>query len=134
MSNDGPHNNLIGTLLLAVLVFVGANCMATQVRCVAEFGGKASTLIAEPVDDVYRFVIDDALAPFRVSVQYLKARGKLKMYAYHDSKDRFVLIHAAEFSFNDANCAHYTQGFGLNRIYSAKMEKELLFQCFAECY
>lgn len=124
---------LTGGLLLSLLLVFSEQAVATEARCIAEFGGKTATLTAEPVADVYRFVTDDALAPFRVSVQYLSQRGKLKMYAYHDAKERFVLIHAAEYALSDANCTQFAQGFGLNRIYSARMEKELLFQCFAVC-
>ena len=120
-------------IIVALLAYLSGNALAIEARCSAEFGGKTITLTATPVNDPYLFVTDDALAPFRVSVQYLGEGGKLKMYAYHDSKDRLVLIHAAQYQFNEANCNQFIQGFGLNKIYSAKMEKELVFQCFAVC-
>ena len=124
---------LICKIFLILIACLSRNASAIEAHCSAEFGGKNTTLTAKPVDDPYLFVTDDALAPFRVSVQYLSARGKLKMYAYHDAKDRYVLIHAGEYQFSEANCHQFMQGFGLNKIYSAKMEKELFFQCFAVC-
>lgn len=127
------RHSLICKILFILIACLSGNASAIEVHCTAEFGGKTATLTAQPVDDPYLFVTDDALAPFRVSVQYLSLRGKLKMYAYHDAKNRYVLIHAGEYQFNEANCNQFVQGFGLNKIYSTIMEKELSFQCFAVC-
>ena len=124
---------LICKFLFILIAYLNGNAWSMEARCTAEYGGKATTLTVKPVNDPYLFVTDDALAPFRVSAQFLGERGKLKIYAYHDAKDRFVLIHAAEYQFNEANCTQFVQGFGLNKIYSAKMEKKLVFQCVAVC-
>lgn len=120
-------------LLGICLIAVEAKALESRARCTAEYGGKTVNLEIQPTADVYTVTTSDALAPFRVSAQYLSDRGKLKTYAYHDAKDRYVLIHAAEYQLNNANCSQHASGFGLNRIYSARLEKELQFQCFAVC-
>lgn len=104
-----------------------------HVRCSAEYGGKTAHIDVRPTDDVYAMTTTDVLSPFRFSAQYLAERGKLKTYVYHDAKSRYVLIHAAEYSLTQAHCSHHQSGFGLNKIYSARMEKELIMQCFALC-
>jgi hypothetical protein len=86
-----------------------------------------------PTSDVYAMTTNDALSPFRFSAQYLAERGKLKTYVYHDAKDRYVLIHAAEYSLTQAHCGQHSNNFGLHKIYSARMEKELFLQCVAVC-
>jgi hypothetical protein len=102
-------------------------------RCTAEYGGKTAYVDVRPTSDVYAMTTNDALSPFRISAQYLAERGKLKTYVYHDAKDRYVLIHAAEYSLTQAHCSQHSNNFGLHKIYSARMEKELFLQCVAVC-
>ena len=87
---------LICKSFFVLIAYLSGNAWSIEARCTAEYGGKTTTLTVMPVNDPYIFVTDDALAPFRVSAQFLGERGKLKMYAYHDAKNRFVLIHAAQ--------------------------------------
>ncbi len=104
-----------------------------QARCTAEYGGKTAHVNVRPTSDVFAMTTNDALSPFRISAQYLAERGKLKTYVYHDAKERYVLIHAAEYSLSQANCSQHSNNFGLHKIYSARMEKELFLQCVVEC-
>ncbi len=105
----------------------------TRARCSVEYGGKTVHVDVQPTSDVYAMTTSDALSPFRFSAQYLAERGKLKTYVYHDAKSRYVLIHAAEYTLTEDNCKQHQSGFGLNKIYSARLEKELFLQCLALC-
>lgn len=111
----------------------GTSAGEMHARCTAEYGGKTAHVDVRPTNDVYAMTTTDALSPFRFSVQYLSERGKLKTYVYHDAKDRYVLIHAAEYTITQAHCSQHSNSFGLNKIYSARMEKELFLQCVAVC-
>jgi hypothetical protein len=104
-----------------------------HVRCTAEYGGKTAYMDVRPTSDVYAMTTNDALSPFRFSAQYLAEIGKLKTYVYHDAKDRYVLIHAAQYTLTQAHCNQHSNSFGLHKIYSARMEKELFLQCVAVC-
>jgi hypothetical protein len=125
-------------LICLVLVCCGLSATMSwavqiQARCTAEYGGKTAHVNVRPTIDVFAMTTNDALSPFRISAQYLVERGKLKTYVYHDAKERYVLIHAAEYSLSQANCSQHSNNFGLHKIYSARMEKELFLQCVAEC-
>jgi hypothetical protein len=120
-------------LLLIGLCFVISSASAIEFNCRAEYGGESATLTVKPVSDPYRFETTDALGAFRFSAQYLSAQGKLKTYVYHYAKNRFVLIHAAEYSIAEANCQQYQTSLGKHRVYSAKLEKEFNFQCDSIC-
>jgi hypothetical protein len=104
-----------------------------HVRCNVEYGGKTVHVEVRPTDDVYAMTTTDVLSPFRFSAQYLAERGKLKTYVYHDAKNRYVLIHAAEYTLTQAHCSQHQSDFGLHKVYSARMEKELFMQCLAHC-
>jgi hypothetical protein len=88
-------------------------------------------MTVSPGNDPYSFTNNDTLGAFRFSAQYMKDAGKLKTYVYHDAKNRYVLIHAAEYQVSD--CRLHQAGFGINRVYSAKFEKEFTFQCHSVC-
>ena len=127
------------TMLFYVLFIAASLSMSVarsgevHVRCSAEYGGTTAHIDVRPTDDVYAMTTTDVLSPFRFSAQYLAEYGKLKTYVYHDAKSRYVLIHAAEYTLTQAHCSQHQSGFGLNKIYSARMEKELFMQCFAVC-
>ena len=127
------------TTLFCVLFFSSLWSMSaawsgeSHARCTGEYGGKTVHLDVLPTHDVYAMTTSDALSPFRLSAQYLPDRGKLKTYVYHDAKNRYVLIHTAEYTLTQANCDQHQSGFGVNKIYSARLEKEFLLQCFAVC-
>jgi hypothetical protein len=110
-----------------------ASAVEIQARCTAEYGGKTAHVNVRPTRDVFSMTTSDALSPFRFSAQYLAESGKLKTYVYHDAKERYVLIHAAEYALTQANCSQHLNNFGLHKIYSARMEKELFLQCVAVC-
>lgn len=120
-------------LLLLSICLVTSKVNAIEFSCLAEYAGATATLTAQPVSDPYIFESTDALGAFRFSVQYLTNPGKLKTYVYHHAKNRFVLIHSAEYSISADNCQHYQTGLGKNRVYSAKLEKEFNFQCHSIC-
>ena len=122
--------------LVGVCCALGASmnwAVEIQARCTAEYGGKTAHVNVRPTRDVFAMTTNDALSPFRFSAQYLAESGKLKTYVYHDAKERYVLIHAAEYALTQANCSQHSNNFGLHKIYSARMEKELFLQCVAVC-
>ena len=70
---------------------------------------------------------------FRFQAQYLESRAKLKTYVYELRERTPALIHASENPLSPSNCAQRQEGFGLNKVYSADLEREMFFQCFAVC-
>lgn len=124
---------MINKILSLLLCVFPATAYAIDVICEVEYGGSVTSLKPEGSLDPYKFTKVDLPDDFRFSTQYLLGSGKLKTYVYHNSKDRYVLIHAAEYSVGENACTKHEQGFGLNKVYSAKLELELSFQCRLVC-
>ena len=122
--------NKIFSLLLWVF---SATAYAIDVICEVENAGSVTSLKPEASLDPYKFTKVDLPENFRFSTQYLLGAQKLKTYVYHNSKNRYVLIHAAEYRVEEDSCTQHEQGFGLNKVYSAKVERELSFQCRLVC-
>lgn len=106
---------------------------AIDLICEIEYASEAVSLKPAVSFDPYEIAKVDLPGNFRFSAQHLLGRNKLKTYVYHYAKDRYVLIHAAEYLMKEADCKQYEQGFGLNKVYSAHVERELLFQCRSVC-
>ena len=106
---------------------------ALKIRCDADYGGIAHTIDVQPTNDVFAFQSVDAGTRFRFSVQWLQARGKLKTFVHELHERAPVLIHAAEYPLPAAACPLPSIDFGLNKVYSSDLERELFFQCSASC-
>lgn len=121
-------NRLLATALLALSL---QPAQAAGVICKIDYAGATSQLQIEPSDDPYRFASIEPGGNFRFSAQLLAGAKKLKTYVYHDSKDRLVLVHAAEYPLGNGVCQ--PSPTGLNRVYSSGLERELTFRCRQAC-
>ncbi len=106
---------------------------AVKVRCDAEYGGTVHAVDVRPATDVHDFQSVDVGTRFRFSVQQLDSRAKLKTFVYELHERAPVLIHAAEYPLPSGACASPAVDFGLNKVYSSDLERELFFQCSAKC-
>lgn len=119
--------------VVPILLMYAMTGSADEVSCDVEYAGKVTSVIIKPVSDPYEMTNVDPGGDFRFASNYLVDSNKLKTYVYHKSKNRYVLIHAAEHQVSEDICTQHENGFGLNRVYSAKLERELLFQCRLIC-
>ena len=103
------------------------------VRCEAEYGGKAQRIAVLPSNDVFAFQTVDVGQRFRFSAQWLVSRAKLKTFVHELDARAPVLIHAAEYPVPAATCPSAAIDFGLNKVYSSELGRELFFQCTAAC-
>ena len=110
-------------------VFAGS----VKATCSAEYGGITETLMLMPATDVFTFQSASLGDRFEFRAQYLEDRAKLKTYVYELRENAPALIHANEQRLSPSNCAHQSAGFGLNKVYSSDLEREMFFQCFAVC-
>lgn len=106
---------------------------ALTVSCEAEYGGTVHSVEVRPATDVFDFQSVDVGSRFRFSVQQLDSRAKLKTFVYELQERAPVLIHAAEYPLPSGACASADIDFGLNKVYSSDLERELFFQCSAKC-
>ena len=67
---------------------------------------------------------------FRFTGQLLKSPNKLKTYGYYESKQRYVLIHQAEWNLEKKLC---NESLGKNTIYSPRLESALTYECKLIC-
>lgn len=110
-----------------------ASQAAPTVSCEADYGGKISRIDVTPSDDAFAFQTVDVDTRFRFSVQFLERRSKLKTFV-HELEDRTpVLLHAAEYPLPADACASGAIDFGLNKVYSSYLGRELFFHCSAKC-
>lgn len=122
----------------AIPVFFGltlvarASCAALSVHCEAEYGGTAHRIDVRPAADVFTFQSVDAGTRFRFSAQWLETRAKLKTFVHELDERAPVLIHAAEYPL-PSSCTPGLIDFGLNKVYSSDLGRELFFQCSARC-
>jgi hypothetical protein len=101
-----------------------------QIVCDTDVNNSQNQLRIVPNDDVYAFSKIDLDGGFRLAGQYYPSRTKFKLYAYVNSKDRYVLLSAQEFTVDPKACS---RSFGDNRIYGEPYERELFFQCRQIC-
>lgn len=120
--------NLIRTIV--ILLFTLPAC-AAEFNCEIGYAGTQTKLKVTSSNDPYQFSTLEPGGNFRFSAQHLADTGKLKTYVYHDSKDRLVLIHEAEYLTDTTSCT--PTRFGLNRVYSPGLERELTFSCELRC-
>ena len=65
--------------------------------CETESGNSFASISPVASLDPYEINQVDLPGNFRFSAQHLLGKGKLRTFVYHYAKDRYVLIHAAEF-------------------------------------
>jgi hypothetical protein len=115
----------------AGLSLLSMSTFSAEITCDIEYADTATSLKIESSYDPYQFASTEPGGNFRFSAQYLAESKKLKTFVYHDSKDRYVLIHASENTLDETKCT--TNGLGLNKVYSAAIERELIYQCRQIC-
>ena len=127
-------------VLRVVLVVAGsafglhaAHAGTLSVDCTAEYGAKIEKLRIPPTTDVFAAQSVTIGDRFRFQAQYLIDRSKFKTFVYELRDHSPTLIHASEHKLSSQNCAHQSTGFGLNKVYSSDLEREMFFQCFAVC-
>ncbi len=106
---------------------------AIDLICEIEYASEVTSLKPAASFDPYEITKADLPGNFRFSAQHLLGGNKLKTFVYHYAKERYILIHAAEYRVEETDCKRYEHGFGLNKVYSAHMERELFFQCRSVC-
>jgi hypothetical protein len=126
--------------LLLPLFFCTCSAIAQEALCVIKVSGTENTLNIKATQDPYTLSTLNLEGGFRFSGQVLQdaitKQSKLKTFTYHESKDRYVLIHASENKLDTASCTsakNATQEFGLQRVYSHKYERELSYSCKSIC-
>jgi hypothetical protein len=121
----------ITTSLIVIIAFLVCKiAYGVQIVCDTDVSNSQNQLRIEPNDDVYAFSKIDLPGDFRLAGQYYPGRSKFKLYAYVNSKDRYVLISAQEFEVDPKACS---RNFGDNRIYGGSYERDLFFQCRQIC-
>ncbi|MFZ6769327.1 hypothetical protein ACO0LM_19940 [Undibacterium sp. Di26W] len=137
MSKPSPSLTLLSTGICAVLFFCSFPALAQDALCEVKVSGTENSFNIKNTSDPFAFDTHDLEGGFRFSAQVLldpkNGQSKLKTFTYHQSKNRYVLIHASESSINTASCHAEKNGFGLQRVYSHKFERELSFSCKAVC-
>ncbi len=127
--------------ILALLLPL-CSCLATaqDTLCVIQVFETETTLNIKVTQDPYALSTLNLESAFRFSGQVLQdsitKQSKLKTFVYHESKDRYVLIHASENKLQTATCTSekfVAQEFGLHRVYSHKFEYELSYSCKSIC-
>ena len=121
--------------LVAVLSFcmVGMPAYGVTVRCEAEYATITKNVSLAPVNDVFDAQSLILGGRFQFRAQYLQDRGKLKTWVYELRTDAAALIHASEHPLSSQICAQAPRDFGLNKVYSSDLQREMFFQCFAVC-
>ncbi|MCX7221107.1 MAG: hypothetical protein NTY70_19910 [Burkholderiales bacterium] len=129
------HKKIVsmGGLGLFFASLATTSASAVELRCEIKVSGTVNTLEVAKSADPYVYKTLDLDGGYRFSMQYLANENKFKTYVYHESKERYVLIHLSENIIQENVCASHAQGFGLHRIYSPKLERELIFQCTPVC-
>jgi len=124
---------MLNSLFAVFLLIFSSVAYAIDFICEIESGNSLTLLKPIANLDPYETTQVDLSGNFRFSVQHLLSVGKLKTFVYHYAKDRYVLIHAAEYRIEKNGCSQYEQGLGLNKVYSAELEREFSFQCRSVC-
>lgn len=117
-------------LLFFDAILSGNVCYATQILCDIDISNSQYQISIEPSHDIYDFSKIDTAGDFRFSGQFLVGLSKFKTYVYHNSKNRYVLLVAQEFTLNPGSCS---RDFGKNLIYSNLYEREFFYQCHQVC-
>ena len=128
------------SILALLLSFCTCLALAQDTLCVVQVSQFEKKLNIKLTQDPYILSTLNLDSDFRFSGQVLQdsvtKQIKLKTFVYHESKDRYVLIHASENKLDTVTCAsgkNATQEFGLHRVYSHKFEHELSYSCKSTC-
>ena len=121
---------ILTSLIVIMSVLSCKVAYGVQIVCDTDVSNSQNQLRIVPNDDVYAFSKIDLAGGFRLAGQYYPSRTKFKLYAYINSKDRYVLLSAQEFHVDPQDC---TRSFGDNRIYGEPYERDLFFQCRQIC-
>ncbi|MEN9589017.1 MAG: hypothetical protein RLZZ481_803 [Pseudomonadota bacterium] len=128
------------SILALLLSFCTCLALAQDTLCVIQVSNTEKKLTIKVTQDPYILSTLNLDSDFRFSGQVLQdpvtKQSKLKTFVYHESKDRYVLIHASENKLDTATCANRknaTQEFGLHKVYSHKFEHELSYGCKSTC-
>lgn len=121
-------------IVFVVMTLFSALAAANEVLCDIEYASQVTPVKLAPVQDPYQLTNVDLRGDYRFTAQFLQATNKLKTFVYYQAKDRYVLIHAAEYAVAENNCAPAHNNFGLNRVYDSYLERELIFQCRLVCH
>ena len=119
----------LGYLLSATVVLAAEPAF----QCEAHVAGESKQLAVSARSDPYQFDSLDLPSNFRLTAQYLPRAGTFKTWVYHDSKKRYVLIHTSDYALGAEACASGQRDFGVHKVYSASLEKELRYQCRLLC-
>ncbi len=106
---------------------------AITVSCHAEYGLTAVRLPVAATSDVFAMRSVNLGDRFMFKAQLLQERAKLKTFVYELRSHAPTLIHASEHLLSQQRCANLPVGLGLNKVYSSDLEREMFFQCFAQC-
>jgi hypothetical protein len=130
----------LNSLLMLTLLSCSSSVIAQDALCEIKVSGTENTLKLKSTHDPYTISTLNLDGGFRFSGQVLHdaktKQSKLKTFVYHESKERYVLIHASENKVDAASCAsekNTQSDFGLQRVYSHKYERELSFTCKTVC-
>lgn len=111
----------------------GAYATSIRVTCEAEYGGRTERINVLPSSDVFLFHSVDVGTRFRFLAQHLEPQSKLKTFVYELRERSPTLIHAGEYQLTPNICASPPSDFGLNKLYSSDLEREMFFRCIADC-
>ena len=122
------------TLVAALTIcMVALPAASVTIRCEADYGAITKTIALVPTNDVFAAESVGLGDRFQFRAQFLEDRAKLKTWVYELRTQGAALIHASEHTLSSEGCTHRPQDFGLNKVYSADLEREMFFQCFAVC-
>ena len=110
-----------------------AYATSIKVTCEAEYGGRTEQIEILPNSDVFAFHSVDVGTRFRFIAQYLEPQSKLKTFVYELRERSPALIHAGEYQLTPNICANPPSDFGVNKIYSSDLEREMFYRCSADC-
>lgn len=137
MPTPSPSLMPLTTGIFAAFVCCAFPAIAQDAVCEVKVSGTENSFEIKRSSDPFALNTHDLEGGFRFSAQVYQdpktGQSKLKTFTYHQSKNRYVLVHASESGIDTASCQTAKNGFGLQRVYSHKFERELSFSCKAVC-
>lgn len=97
--------------LMFFLLISSSMVYAMDFICEAESGNSSASIKPVVSLDPYETNQVDLSGNFRFSAQYLLSKEKLKTFVYHYAKDRYILIHAAEYRVEKITVANTNKGW-----------------------
>jgi hypothetical protein len=117
-------------LVASFLVLISSRVAAIAVECDILADAQSRTLVIRQSGDPYETTSVEFENGFRFSAQVVGSPSRLKTFTYFDSRDRHVLIHTDSRSIGLEDSG---RAMGENRIYSPRLELELLNSCRVVC-